>query len=288
MRIAAALTLFAALATPTASAVEIWATDVWGEVNSGSVGDQLIKFDSASPSTVEVVGATGIANSQMAGLDFAGGTLYAYVQNGASGLYTIDRNTGAATFVGSGGLEPGDQISDLSYNPADGKMYGVATTGVVAVGTNLYSFDLATGQATLEKVLYVPTRSALVLINGLATDADGTQYALDLNNNGVFRIDGNDLVFLGAEGFNSNRNQGLTIDWAGDRTLYHGAWNEDIFDACARLYNVNKTTGVGTDLGAIGPLHMGQSKYAIGDIAIFPEPATLGIVMLGVLTLRRR
>lgn len=283
-----ALSLFALTAAATTQAVEIWATDVWGEANSGSVGDQIIKFDSATPGTVTVVGATGIANSQMAGLDFAGGTLYAYVQNGVSGLYTINPSTGAATFVGSGGLQTDDQISDLSYNPADGKMYGISTSGSAALNTRTYSINLTTGQATLEKTLHVPTRSSMLLVNGLATDTDGMQYVLDLYNNGVFRVDGSDLTFLGAEGFNSNRNQGLTIDRAGDRTLYHGAWNEDIFDTCARLYTVDKTTGNGSYIGPIGPLQGGQSKYAIGDIAIIPEPATLTVLLLGALALRRR
>src|SRR6188768_450437 len=63
----------------SASAVEIWATDNLGTNNAATVGDRIIRFDSANPTgTVLTVGATGVANVGMTGLDFSGaGVLYA-------------------------------------------------------------------------------------------------------------------------------------------------------------------------------------------------------------------
>ena len=66
-----------------------------------SSGQQLIRFDSASPGVVTNVGAiTGAGSQGLSGLDFrpADGQLYGYSHQTGS-VYTVDRNTGVATLA---------------------------------------------------------------------------------------------------------------------------------------------------------------------------------------------
>lgn len=263
----------------TAGAVTIWATDNLGTANAGTIGDRIIHFDSANPATPVVVGATGIASTLMGGLDFANGTLYAYGQTGSVGLYTINQTTGAATFVGSGGLVSGDSLTDISWDPTTGQMYGIGSLST----PNLYTINLATGVATNLGTL---TGASGTLNVGLATSPGGIRYMHDLVNDGFYRLNGLAATFLGAEGLSANYSQGATFDIP-NNILYHGAFNATTFRT--ELWTVNTTTGAGTFVGNIGGVNGGTGlpEYETGDIAIVvPEPATL--LILGALALLRR
>ena len=109
-------------------AVTIWSTST---SVSGTESDRLINYDSATPGAVNVVGSTGVAeNFVFYGLDYdSTGTLYGYTADRntleAGGLYSIDTSTGAATYIGTGGVDVGGWLVDISYNPSHGKMYGL-------------------------------------------------------------------------------------------------------------------------------------------------------------------
>lgn len=270
-------------AAATAGAVEIWAVDNLGTTNGGTVGDRVIKFDSATPGAVTVVGATQIASTLMGGLDFGGSTLYAYGQTGAMGLYTINQATGHGTFIGGGGLQGGDSITDLSWDPTQGKLYGLGIFDTTTA-PGIYTINTTTGAATLVGRVTGATGSLCV---GLATDAAGTRYMHDLVLDGMYKLNGLAATFMGAEGFNANYSQGMTIDWAHDGTWYHGAFNAGSFRT--ELWTVSTANGAGTFKGYIGPVNPnGLPEYETGDIAIAPEPASLGLLALGLLALRRR
>lgn len=279
-----------ALASAAASYGEtIWAYDNLAEVNRGGTGDALIKFDSATPGVVTEVGRSTIAGTLMSGLDFTpDGNLWSYSQAGNIGLFSVNSTTGKATKIGSGGLTGGDFITDISYNPVDGKMYGIGESVADSV-LRLYSISLGTGVASLVSTL---SSGALQTLDvGLATDSSGRQFVHDLVNDRMFQISGTSLVPLALpEGFDANFSQGMTIDWSRANDWWHGALNNVTFRT--ELWKV-APTGAGTFIGNIGGINGGTGlpEYETGDVAVkpVPEPATLALLALsGLMAARRR
>lgn len=271
-------------------AAQIWATDNLGETNGGTVGDRIIRFDSANPGAVTVVGSTGIAGTLMGGLDFDNtGTLYAWGQIGAPGLYRIDTNTGAATLIGNN-LPNRLTINDLAWDPANNRMLGIGATTGRRSRTVLASIDLATGNASL-----VSTISGSYLPVGLAVSSTGAIYMHDILSDQIFTISGSTATPLPQPiGYDSNFSQGMTIDWAHGDTAYHGAFNNTTF--ATELYTADLATGAELFVGDIGGFNSGTGlpEYETGDLAIqsiglTPEPTSLALLTLaGLLGLRRR
>jgi DNA-binding beta-propeller fold protein YncE len=113
------------------------------------------------------------------------GTLYAIGQFNSTdpafnSLYTVNRETGLASRIGSTGvLDPSDPsgfsgfLMALAFAP-DGKLYGVNSA------STLFSIDPSAGKAT-KVVDLVHSESALPLVGvmGLAIDNDGNFYVAD-------------------------------------------------------------------------------------------------------------
>ncbi|MCB1723549.1 MAG: hypothetical protein KDJ39_07625 [Gammaproteobacteria bacterium] len=286
------------IVSPLSHAVTVWSTSFSA---TGTESDQLITYDSATPGTVNVIGSTGVAeNFAFYGLDFdATGKLYGYTADRSTGslepggLYEIDTATGAATFIGTGGVDAGGWLVDISYNPADGLMYGLQLRGSAQNrATILYTIDLTTGAAT--KIGDVSPFGFFP--GGLATDASGGQSIFDAGDSHVW-----DLVGLNATqlplstGFNSLTGNGLTVDWSRDGAMYLNG-HENFFPGGvlpeAQFWTIDPTTGMGTKLGTIGD---GQT-YRVVTLAIAPgqpvgrapAPATLGLIAIGLAAMRRR
>ena len=284
------LVLFASALAASANAAEIWATDNLGEFNGGTVGDRIIKFDSANPANPVVVGQTGIAGTLMGGLDFDNtGTLYAWGQIGQPGLYTINQSTGAATFVGNN-VPSRLTINDLAWDPVGNRLLGIGSSSGRRAKTVLVSIDRSTGNASLVSVLtgsYLPV--------GLGVSSNGTVYMHDLIADQIFTISGSTATPLPSPiGYDSNFSQGMTIDWSHGDAGYHGAFNNLSF--ATELYNIDLGTGAESFVANIGPFNSGTGlpEYETGDLAIapsgiVPEPGSLALLTLaGLLGLRRR
>lgn len=298
MRSVKATFLAAALVAPAiASAVTVFAPDsLVNQSGGGTTSDQLVKFDTSDPAGYTVVGSLGIANIGFGGMEFdAAGNLWGYASyykstgGAASGLYSIDQTTGAATPVG---VAPREFIDDLGFNPVDGEMYGIKTQNGT---TFLRSINLTTGELTEEgSFTGLPQRHNIA---GIAFDSTGSVYLLENRNDaanapnntdpsGIYKGTGLAVSLqynlAGSEQFGLVGEQGIAIDRAGGDVGLHAATGRGDFPAYYSRLNTFAVDGSSYTVGAsfgTGPTVNGfvYPALQLGDLAVqpVPEPATL-------------
>lgn len=277
--------------------VQIFAVDNLGQANAGTVGDRVIRFDSANPvGTVVVLGATGFLNEGMSGLDFSGtGTLYSasgfHAGGGAfpgSKLYTINTTTGAGTLVGSMGLPNGTNVTDLSWNPVTGQMQALTNFGNTVGPNSLYTVNLGTGAASLVGAI---TGLAGGLAIGLSTNNAGVSFIHDLVTDRMYQLTGLAAAPMASLiGIDTNFSQGMTMNWhvASNDWYLGNISNTPVFASQVRL--MNNATGATTSILGTWPNNgaSGLPQYETGDLAVVPEPATLAALGIGLAALLRR
>jgi hypothetical protein len=248
-----------------AGAAEIW-TDI---------GSQIAKFDSANPAAITYLGSTG--ELAMDGMDFTSdGTLYGVADQE---LFLINQTNGSVQSRGMAQLAPGEIFMDISWDPVEHAMYGIAAFDTSSP-VHLYRINLNTAAATLVGTLGIP---APTNCGGLATTAQGARYVDDGARGGLHRLNGLAATFLGPEGFAYSMLGGMTIDWSRDGTCYHATYSMTTFRT--ELWTVNLNTGAGTFLGAVGI----PGFLLSAAIKPVPEPAALmGMLVVVVCGLRRR
>jgi hypothetical protein len=287
------------LAAQQASAVIVFAPDNLGNNNvPGTVGDRIIRFDTANPlGTVATVGFAGAAAAGvgLGGMDFhANGNLYAcdsFAQGGGvftgSRLFTINQTNGLATLVGPLGLPATNAVADMSYNPVSGALQVVTNNA----GTpQLHTVNVATGAATLVgNITGLPAGNLEI---GLATNSAGVNFIHNLADDRMYQLAGLAATPMSATiGVDTNFSQGMTINWNGGNQWFLGSIsNNPVFASQVRLMD-NATGGTTSILGTWPNNGTGAlPQYETGDLAIpIPEPTTLGAVaVVGLLGLRRR
>lgn len=259
-------------------------------LNAGAGGnDSLIRFDSSNPAGWTTVGSFNQPGLGFGGLDFSGsGSLYAYASyvaatgGAASGLYSVNPNTGAASLVGNSG----QTLQDLAWNPVTNTMYGVNSLNNV---TSLYSVNLTNGATAL--VGNFTGLPATTLEVGLACDSAGNFFVHDIASDRIFRGAGLALTASIALSRDTNFSQGMTIDWSRDNAGYHAAIgnNPALF---SHLYTFDTGLSFWNDLGTFGVADGTFPTVEGGDLAILPVPAPSTAVCLaavgGLLARRRR
>jgi hypothetical protein len=157
------------------------------------------------------------------------GVMYG-IEPAASALFTIDINTGAATFVANTGLAT---IADIAFDPTSGLMYGLCRNSP----TNLYVIDPLTGASTLIGDTGGAVRT------GLACSATGQLYAAELDGK-LWRIDKTTaaVTLVGGNG-GMSLVEDATINSAGELffTDFFGSINK-----------VDLATGINTPVGNSG------------------------------------
>jgi hypothetical protein len=296
--LAAAAALGGVLCASSAQAITIYAADNLGTTNVGSIGDRIIRFDSANPAgTVVTVGSTGVANRGFSGLDFAGnGNLYGGTGFNSDGsafagsqLYQINPNTGAGVLVGSMNLPQGVACTDMSWNPVTQQMLMIGNQGTAT--NNLYTINLGTGAATLVGAISGITGGLDI---GLASNSAGVNYVHDIVGDRMYVLAGLVATPLPSPiGVDTNFSQGMVINHQGANEWFLGAIGSSptLF---SQVMQINNATGAGTTVpNGAWPLHSnGLPEYETGDLAIpvVPEPTGAMLFVAGGLAaaLKRR
>jgi len=213
--------------------------------------NQLVRFDSATPTTVTTVGAiTGLqAAENILGIDFrpADGQLFGL--GSSSRIYRINITTGAATAIGAAGAFTltGTNFG-FDFNPVPDRIRIVSNTGQnIRVNPNDGTLTGTDGNLNPG----TPSITASAYSNNFAGTTTTTLFDIDTNSNTLFRQDppnSGTLVAVGPLGITTTSGvNGFDIA-SGSGTAFAVL----TVGATQNLYTINLTTGAATLVGAIG------------------------------------
>lgn len=228
-----------------------------------SFGGGLYSIDQTNGATT-FIGSTGFSALNALAAD-SGGTIYS---TSGSNLLSINTTTGAGTSVATiSGLGEGTSIRGLAFSSSN-VLYAInngGSPGSTSVDDKLYTINTTTGAATLL---------------GSVTGFKGVQ-GLDFNSSdSLFAWD----ISKGLLSLNSSTAAGVDVNTSvggGDPQSIAFAADDSLFGVRNQLNSINVTTGALTFLG-----NTGLDIRGIEFIADVPEPATLTLLLLGLMGMR--
>jgi len=299
---AAALAAVAGLGLASAANAEL----IYGMTAAGSgstsPGLSLVSFDSASPGTVNTVGAfTGVsAGHALRSLDFrpANGQLYAISTATAAlataQIYTVNLATAALTPVGSGLTLTGNTSGrvEMDFNPSVDRIRIV--TGGSA--NNNYRANPNDGLLVLQDTDLSGLAASIIgaaYSNNVAGGTPTTLYAWDYNTDDLVTIGGlngvpspnGGVISVVADPAPSflTFNASLGMDISGATGTLYVTHDNAVNGNSMNLYTRDLTSGAETLLGAY------PTGTFVADISVVvPEPTTLGLAGVAAMGLLRR
>lgn len=264
--------------------------------------DQLVSFDSSSPMQLnQSVFISGLmSNESLVGIDFrpSNGRLYALGTFG--NVYTLNTQTGAATFQNSlfnqaNGLALALSGSEfgIDFNPAADRLRVVSNLGQnlrINVDSGLTFVD-----GTLNQSSGTPYIVGTAYSNNDTNPATGTtQYTVDSvmdRLNIQAPPNAGTQVAVGSLGFDATALGDIDISTVGTANIMYGVFQMPNSPG-SQFGTVDLATGTVTLLGAVGSAQS-NSSIALRGLAVeaVPEPATmsvLGIAALAALARKRR
>ena len=234
-------------------------------------------FEANDPSTFNQTAKSPIQdpNFEGAGAINEDGTM-AYVIDNQNNLYRLAFLTGVYTLLGALVPPSGMSFTGLEFDPVSGALYGLATD---AVQTVLMLISVVAITATLIGI------TGMVLGIALAASPAGDLYAVDIDDDNLYRIDKATAIatIIGAIGFNANFAQGMALNFIAGVILF-AAFNNSVFDS--ELRTVDIITGLTTLIGVIiiGTIaqfgwigvpnpELGVEQHTNKLFSMFPNPA---------------
>ena len=285
--------LVAAVALAVAGAPAM-AEPIYGLTDAAT--SSLVMFDSTTPALLSTIGVvTGVVAGQtLRAIDFrpSDGQLYAVSSNGtAAQLYTVNLATGAATAIGAGFTLAGSNSTRVSidFNPVANALRVVTGSG------QSYRVNANTGALIAQDTSITPSTliGDVAYTNSVVGATSTTLYAYDFNADTIDTIgsvggtpvspNSGQLFVVGASGVVAV-SAAIGFDISGATGLaYLSLDDQNSQTALSEFYRVDLATGlaslVGTSTAALLDI-----SVAIGTRAV-PEPETLGLLALGLLSI---
>ncbi len=194
-------------------------------------GQDLYNFTLGDPAGAVAAGFGGSEFMNTA-VYVDGVTYFATSTSGQFGI--IDYENGSVDVI-----KTGNACGGITYNPADGNLYGV----VLGAGTTVYTIDPQTGAETA--VVSAPNSNFIL---GAAMNADGRLFLIDAEIDGVSEMDltTGEFTSIWAGGWQVNYGQDMEFDFE-DNLLYWAAFNNTAF--AAQLWQVNVDEGTAVQIG---------------------------------------
>lgn len=235
--------------------ISVTAANVFGVTSS----NQLIRFNSSSPSTITTVGSiTGLqAGENIVGIDFRPLTGELFGLTNGSRLYVINKNTGEATSPRSLSVALTGSTFGVDFNPTVDRLRIVSNAG-----QNL-RVDPSNGVATVDGPLNggATSAEAVAYTNSFSGATTTTLYDISATTDTLYTQappNNGTLVVVGALGFDVTDVNGFDILSADSTALAAlttgGATN---------LYRINLANGGVSSLGAIGNGQTSLTGFAI-------------------------
>lgn len=269
------------------------AVDVFGL----STRNQLVRFDSSTPGMISQSSFIwGLAaNEELIGIDFRPATGALYGVGSFGRIYTLNTNSGMATFVSSIVDSMGAPISlmgtefGVDFNPVPDRLRVTSNQG-----QNL-RINVMTGVTVVDGMLNQASGTPFIVASAYTNNRAGatttTLYNIDsVSDMPTRQVPPNDgtQVNVGMLGMDVSALAGFDIrTTSGIDTAY--AALQPAGTGYSRFAQINLMTGMATDLGVIGS-NQSTDPLAIRDIAVapVPEPGTLAALGAGLLTIIRR
>ena len=265
---------------------------------------QIVLFDSLAPGMASApVTITGTAaNERILGIDIRPSTGVLYGLGSASNLYTLDAQTGAATFVAALMADPADVTSPFAG--LVGASFGVDFNPVPDLGMTLPSLRVTSdaginlrinvngaqaGRVFTDTSLAGPAGTTIVGSAYINNDRDATTgtalYDIDSTADALFLQsppNNGTLTMVGSLGVDTIGVVGFDVSGGG---IAYASLTDGLTGKSG-LYRIDLATGAATGLGAFGIAGNTAIAPPLLDIsAPVPEPGTIGLMALGLTAL---